>query len=95
MLLLLKINKKGECAMLIREIRPVQSGVVFYMSDAVILAASVKVGLLEIAKQAAALGVGLQNAAPGDKASAPNNSVSYLLNISEDLFKIADECSKL
>ncbi|VVC75123.1 hypothetical protein AQUSIP_03990 [Aquicella siphonis] len=65
------------------------------MSDAVILAASVKTTLLEIAKQAGALGTGLQNAAPGDKSGTPNNSVSYLLSIADSLAKIANECDKI
>lgn len=79
--------------MLIREDRNPNEGR-FAMSDALILAASIKMTLLEIAKQAGALGTGLQNAAPGDKAGAPNNSVSYLLNISKDLTQLADECGK-
>lgn len=79
--------------MLVNEIND-RHRMAFYMSDAVILAAFVKTGLKEIARQAAALGVGLQNAAPGDKAGAPNNSVSYLLSISENLTKIADECGR-
>ena len=70
-----------------------QSEGIFVMSDAVILAASIKSALLEIAKQAAALGNGLQNAAPGDRAATgPNNSVSYLLSTSENILKIAKEC---
>lgn len=80
--------------MLVREIKTNSHGAIFYMSDAAILAAFVKTGLKEIARQAAALGAGLQNAAPGDKAGTPNNSVSYLFRISEDLSKIADECGK-
>ena len=78
--------------MIIRETIVTQRGVMFYMSDAVILAASVKAGLLEAAKKAATLGHGLQNAAPGEKAGMPNNSVSYLLSIAEGLAKIANEC---
>ena len=62
------------------------------MSDVDILAATVKTSLREIAKQASALGVGLQNAAPGDKGETPNNSVQYLLGIAEELANIADEC---
>ena len=61
------------------------------MSDSDILAATVKSALREIAKQASALGVGLQNAAPGDKTDKPNNSVQYLLNIADELAKIADD----
>jgi hypothetical protein len=64
------------------------------MSDTAILAASVKITLLEIAKQASALGVGLQNAAPGEKTGVPNNSVQYLLNISTNITKIAADCEK-
>lgn len=67
-------------------------GMVFYMSENAILAATVKTTLLEIAKQAGALGVGLQNAAPGEKTGTPNNSVQYLLHTSESILKIATEC---
>jgi hypothetical protein len=64
------------------------------MSDLRILAVSTRGSLLEIAKQAAALGTGLQNAAPGDKTGTPNNSVQYLLAISAGLNKIALECEQ-
>lgn len=70
------------------------NGMVFYMSEQAILAASVKMTLHEIAKQAGALGVGLQNAAPGEKSGTPNNSVQYLLHTSENILKIAAECEK-
>ncbi len=62
------------------------------MSDVAILAASVQMTLTEIAKQARALGTGLQNAAPGDKTGAPNNSVQYLLSTSENIIKAAEDC---
>lgn len=62
------------------------------MSDLALIAASTRTTLLEIAKQAAALGNGLQNAAPGDKTGKPNLSVQYLLGIAEDLLVIAKEC---
>ena len=65
------------------------------MSDAAILAASVKATLLEVARQAGALGLGLQNAAPGDKTGTPNNSVSYLLGVSESINNIAEDCGKI
>lgn len=65
---------------------------VIIMSDLAILAASIKTALLDIAKQAQALGVGLQNAAPGDKLGAPNNTVQYLLETAENLAKMAQEC---
>jgi len=65
------------------------------MSETAVLAAFVKTTLLEIAKQAGALGLGLQNAAPGDKTGTPNNSVSYLLSTSDNLAKIAEECGQL
>lgn len=64
------------------------------MSDIVIIAASAKVTVTEIAKQANALATGLQNAAPGDKAT-PNNSVQYLFSMSESLYKIAEEYGKI
>lgn len=59
------------------------------MSDITPLAASMKTTLLQIAKQALALGTGLQNAAPG---GAPGGSAQYLLKTYESLTKIADEC---
>lgn len=61
------------------------------MSDTDILAATIKSALREVAKQASALGVGLQNVAPGDKGDKPNNSVQYLLTIADELAKLADD----
>lgn len=78
------------CAMLINERDFYQRETVFVMSDIAILAASVKTTLLEIAKQANALGTGLQNAAPGD--APPNSSVLYLLKIAESLHQSAESC---
>lgn len=69
--------------------------VVTVMSEVAILAATVKTTFLEIAKQAGALGVGLQNAAPGEKSATPNNSVQYLLHTHELLAKLAEECDQL
>lgn len=65
------------------------------MSDIAVLVASVKTTLLEIAKQTQALGVGLQNAAPGDKLGSPNNSVQYLCDVSENLTDIAKKCEAM
>lgn len=62
------------------------------MSDIAIQAASIKTTLLEIARQAGALGAGLQNAAPGDKTGTPNHSIQYLLATAEQLVKLAEEC---
>ena len=81
--------------MLIRESESYQTGAVAIMSDTAIIAATAKSSLLEIAKQAAALGTGLQNAAPGDKAGEPNPSVQYLLDIAEELNKIAEGCNQI
>ena len=61
------------------------------MSDTDILAATIKSALRDVAKQASALGVGLQNAAPGDKGDAPNKSVQYLLTIADEIAKLADD----
>lgn len=80
--------------MLIRE-TPCYQAEVIVMSDIAIVAASAKATLTEIAKQSSALATGLQNAAPGDKAGIPNNSVLYLQSVAENLSKIADECDKL
>lgn len=63
-----------------------------FMSDALVLAASIRTTLLEVAKQAEALGSGLQNAAQPGMSS---NSVSYLLFISENIQQAAEECVKL
>lgn len=89
------INKLYRCAMIIRENSVYPNGVICFMTDTAIFAASVKTELLEIAKQALALGTGLQNAAPGDKTGTPNNSVSYLLSIADALAKMAEECGKI
>jgi hypothetical protein len=72
-----------------------QPRMVIIMSDLDILTATVKSSLLDIAKQANALGTGLQNAAPGEKADKPNNSVQYLLNVSDALEKAAEACNDL
>ncbi len=72
------------------ETHTVRLGVI--MSDVAIMAATIKSKLLEVAKQAAALGEGLQNAAPGDKAGSANPSVQYLLAISESLKTLANDC---
>jgi hypothetical protein len=62
------------------------------MSEIAVIAATAKVSLQEIAKQAKALATGLQNAAPGDKVSNPNNSILYLFDTAENLSKLAEEC---
>lgn len=77
--------------MLRKEFEVYPQGAVVIMSDTTILAAMAKAELAEIAKQANALGVGLQNAAPGDKAAAPNNSVQYLLDVAVCLTKKIEE----
>lgn len=77
--------------MLNREIKFYQNESVIFMSNSAILAASIKVALREIAKQAKTLGTGLQNAAPGDKAGTPNNTVQYLLSMAENIEKTAEE----
>ncbi len=64
------------------------------MSDIAVLAAIVKTGLLEIAKQEWALGTGLQNAAPGSKTGSPNKSVQYLLASSEYLNELVKKCDE-
>jgi hypothetical protein len=65
------------------------------MTDIAVIAASVKGTLREIGTQAKVLGAGLQNAAPGAKAVTPNFSVQYLLQTSENMFHLAEECGKL
>ena len=81
--------------MLINENKLLNTGPLFVMSDLNLLAASTKTTLLEIAKQAGALGIGLQNAAPAEKSDSPNNSIQYLLAIAETLVIAANECEAL
>ena len=81
--------------MLITEHDHYQPRMVIVMSEMDILTATLKTTLREIAKQAAALGTGLQNAAPGDKTEKPNKSVQYLLGIADELEKKAEECEAL
>lgn len=80
--------------MLINETLNYQYGA-YIMSDAVIITTMTVTALQEVAKQASALGTGLLNAAPGDKSGQPNASVLYLLETSELLNKLADECIKM
>jgi hypothetical protein len=65
------------------------------MSELAIWAATIKTALRDIGKQAAALGTGLQNAAPGDKSGMPNNSVQYLTDTSEQLDHVAEQIEKM
>lgn len=65
------------------------------MADTTIIAASAKVTLLEIAKQAHGLAVGLQNAAPGDRLATPNFSVQYLFAIADQIENSAEELDQL
>lgn len=65
----------------------------FIMSEIAIIAVTTKSALLDISKQAAALAVGLQNAAPAEKSGAPNNSVQYLFAISASLANVAEALS--
>lgn len=80
------------CDMLISESKHFSTGAVVVMTDIAIIANATKASLNEIAKQANALGVGLQNAAPGDRVGASNPSIQYLLAISESLRVIAEKC---
>lgn len=65
------------------------------MSELAIWAVTVKTALRDVAKQAAALGTGLQNAAPGDKTGAPNNSVQYLVDTSDQLDRVVEQIEKM
>lgn len=65
------------------------------MSELAIWAATIKTSLRDIGKQASALGTGLQNAAPGDKTGAPNNSVQYLTETSEQLEHVVEQIEKM
>ena len=72
-----------------------KTGMIVVMSDIAIITASAKTTIQEVAKQASALGTGLLNAAPGDISGTPNNSIQYLLAISDELGKIVEQCDKL
>ncbi|OGT42667.1 MAG: hypothetical protein A3F42_03950 [Gammaproteobacteria bacterium RIFCSPHIGHO2_12_FULL_37_34] len=65
------------------------------MTDIASLITTATTTLHELSKQTEALGVGLQNAAPGNKMGTPNHSIQYLLDISLELTNIAHECEKL
>ena len=81
--------------MLINESQLYQKKVVFIMSDLAIVTALAKTTLLEIAKQALALGMGLQNAAPSHKdGSPPNPSVQYLFETSDVLSQLSVVCER-
>lgn len=65
------------------------------MGDIAQQAAVTQQTLLEIAKQANALGVGLQNAAPSDKLGTPNPSIEYLTAVAAMLTTLAEACDPL
>jgi hypothetical protein len=77
------------------ESRAYYAGTVTIMTDMAIIKATAKVTLLDIAKQAKALGTGLQNAAPADKSGTPNNSIQYLFSVAECLATLAENCDTL
>ncbi len=81
--------------MLVSEVLPHYRIGAYIMTDTALIVANAASTLTEIAKQAETLGSGLLNAAPGEKGGKPNASVLYLLETSELLKKLADECSKL
>lgn len=64
------------------------------MSSLPVIRATVETVLRDIAKQSQALGIGLQNAAPGEKIGASNKSVDYLLAIADALNQYAEQCRK-
>lgn len=65
------------------------------MSDIAQQAAIMQQTLQDIAKQANDLGVGLQNAAPSDKAGAPNPSIEYLTAVAGMLTELSEVCDPL
>ena len=71
-----------------------QTRIVVIMSEIIVQAASVKMRLEEVAKQAAALAAGLQNAAPGEK-DAPNTSIQYLAAMADALAELTEDCDEL
>jgi hypothetical protein len=72
-----------------------QTRVVIVMSDIAIITSSVKATLSEIKEQAAKLGIGLSNAAPGSVTGTPNNSIQYLLKTADFLSASIENCEKL
>ena len=83
--------------MLISENRSYTCEAVIIMTEKAVIAASTKSTLDDISKQAEALGTGLLNISPGlaqSKASA-NQSVEYLLAISDNLSRISERCAIL
>jgi hypothetical protein len=62
------------------------------MSDFSVIAATTEATLREVGKQALALGKGLQDAAPGNTGGVPP-SISYLLEMGEQLNALADQCN--
>lgn len=64
------------------------------MTDIAVLTATVETTLREVGKQTYALGVGLQNAAPGEKLGGSNKSVDYLFAIADAINQSADQCKK-
>lgn len=79
--------------MLISESRHFSTGVVV-LTDIAIVAAATKASLNEIAKQAYTLGIGLQDAAPGDRVGASNPSIQYLLAVADSLRAIAEKSNQ-
>lgn len=66
------------------------------MSDIALSLITVQTTLRETAKQSSALGIGLQNAAPGNKnALTPNPSIQYLLTVADVLIGTADASEKI
>ena len=65
------------------------------MSDIAHQASTARQTLLALAKQANALAVGLQNAAPSDKSNQANPSIEYLVSVVAMLNKMADACQAL
>ena len=81
--------------MLVNELPVYEHRIIAIMSDLALITSMARAGLMEIAKQSHALGIGLQNAAPGDKTGKPNPSIEYLLEISKELNQYVQECSAL
>lgn len=65
------------------------------MTDIAVTIALSEAALLDVAKQASGLAIGLQNAAPGSGAGAPNKSVQYLLDIAAYVTEAAARCKKI
>lgn len=72
-----------------------QPRIVIIMTDIAVIAESIETTLRDVAKQTSELAAGLQNVAPHDKAATPNQSVQYLVEITNALTDTAEKVNDL